>query len=149
MEYTIVPMDRSHVGQIAELERECFSAPWSEAMLTEALFDAQASFIVAESEDGGLLGYAGLHVVLDEGYIDNVAVFPAHRRKGVASALLGALIAYGEKEGMAFLTLEVRPSNQGARALYEAHGFQQVGERKNFYQNPVENALLLTRYLDE
>ena len=49
-------MDRSHVGQIAELERECFSAPWSEAMLTEALFDAQASFIVAESEDGGLLG---------------------------------------------------------------------------------------------
>ena len=59
MEYTIVPMDRSHVGQIAELERECFSAPWSEAMLTEALFDAQASFIVAESEDGGLLGYAG------------------------------------------------------------------------------------------
>ena len=65
MEYTIVPMDRSHVGQIAELERECFSTPWSEAMLTEALFDAQASFIVAESEDGGLLGYAGLHVVLD------------------------------------------------------------------------------------
>ena len=50
MEYTIVPMDRSHVGQIAELERECFSAPWSEAMLTEALFDAQASFIVAESD---------------------------------------------------------------------------------------------------
>ena len=85
MEYTIVPMDRSHVGQIAELERECFSAPWSEAMLTEALFDAQASFIVAESEDGGLLGYAGLHVVLDEGYIDNIAVDPnarRHRRGG-------------------------------------------------------------------
>ena len=84
MEYTIVPMDRSHVGQIAELERECFSAPWSEAMLTEALFDAQASFIVAESEDGGLLGYAGLHVVLDEGYIDNIAVDPNARRHGVA-----------------------------------------------------------------
>lgn len=96
-----------------------------------------------------VVGYLGMERVLDEGYIDNVAVFPAHRRKGVASALLGALIAYGEKEGMAFLTLEVRPSNQGARALYEAHGFQQVGERKNFYQNPVENALLLTRYLDE
>ena len=84
MEYTIVPMDRSHVGQIAELERECFSTPWSEAMLTEALFDAQASFIVAESEDGGLLGYAGLHVVLDEGYIDNIAVDPNARRHGVA-----------------------------------------------------------------
>ena len=88
MEYTIVPMDRSHVGQIAELERECFSTPWSEAMLTEALFDAQASFIVAESEDGGLLGYAGLHVVLDEGYIDNIAVDPNARRHGVADELL-------------------------------------------------------------
>lgn len=88
MEYTIVPMDRSHVGQIAELDRECFSAPWSEAMLTEALFDAQASFIVAESEDGGLLGYAGLHVVLDEGYIDNIAVDPNARRHGVADELL-------------------------------------------------------------
>ena len=61
MEYTIVPMDRSHVGQIAELERECFSTPWSEAMLTEALFDAQASFIVAESEDGGLYEKHGFH----------------------------------------------------------------------------------------
>ena len=149
MYYEIVPMDRSHIDQIAALERECFSTPWSETMLSDALFDPQASFIVADDGEGNSLGYAGIHVVLDEGYIDNVAVFPAHRRKGVASALLGALIAYGEKEGMAFLTLEVRPSNQGARALYEAHGFQQVGERKNFYQNPVENALLLTRYLDE
>ena len=95
MEYTIVPMDRSHVGQIAELERECFSAPWSEAMLTEALFDAQASFIVAESEDGGLLGYAGLHVVLDEGYIDNIAVDPNARRHGVADELLDVFCRFG------------------------------------------------------
>lgn len=92
MEYTIVPMDRSHVGQIAELERECFSAPWSEAMLTEALFDAQASFIVAESEDGGLLGYAGLHVVLDEGYIDNIAVDPNARRHGVGGRAAGCVL---------------------------------------------------------
>ena len=82
MEYNIVPMDRSHIEQIAALERECFSTPWSEAMLTEALFDPQASFIVAEAEDGGVLGYAGLQVVLDEGYIDNIAVEPAARRHG-------------------------------------------------------------------
>ena len=95
MEYTIVPMDRSHVGQIAELERECFSTPLGEAMLTEALFDAQASFIVAESEDGGLLGYAGLHVVLDEGYIDNIAVDPNARRHGVADELLDVFCRFG------------------------------------------------------
>ena len=74
MEYIIVPMDRGHIPQIAALERECFSTPWSENMLSDALFDPKASFIVAEDGEGGVLGYAGLHVVLDEGYIDNIAV---------------------------------------------------------------------------
>ena len=95
MEYNIVPMDRSHIEQIAALERECFSTPWSEAMLTEVLFDSQASFIVAESEDGGVLGYAGLQVVLDEGYIDNIAVEPNARRHGVADELLDVFCRLG------------------------------------------------------
>ena len=144
MEYTIVPMDRSHVGQIAELERECFSAPWSEAMLTEALFDAQASFIVAESEDGGLLGYAGLHVVLDEGYIDNVAVDPAYRRQGIADALIDTFVRFGAAK-LAFLTLEVRASNEPAIALYRKHGFEEVGRRKDYYTKPKEDAVIMTR----
>ena len=137
MEYTIVPMDRSHVGQIAELERECFSAPWSEAMLTEALFDAQASFIVAESEDGGLLGYAGLHVVLDEGYIDNIAVDPNARR-------LDVFCRFGAAN-LAFLTLEVRASNEPAIALYRKHGFEEAGRRKDYYTKPKEDAVIMTR----
>ena len=144
MEYTIVPMDRSHVGQIAELERECFSAPLSEAMLTEALFDAQASFIVAESEDGGLLGYAGLHVVLDEGYIDNIAVDPNARRHGVADELLDVFCRFGAAN-LAFLTLEVRASNEPAIALYRKHGFEEVGRRKDYYTKPKEDAVIMTR----
>ena len=80
MEYIIVPMDRGHIPQIAALERECFSTPWSENMLSDALFDPKASFIVAEDGEGGVLGYAGLQVVLDEGYIDNIAVEEAARR---------------------------------------------------------------------
>ena len=147
MEYTIVPMDRSHVGQIAELERECFSAPWSEAMLTEALFDAQASFIVAESEDGGLLGYAGLHVVLDEGYINNVAVDPRFRRQGVADELIAAFVRFG-KAKLAFLTLEVRASNAPAIALYAKHGFQTAGRRRDYYDDPKEDAILMTLEFD-
>lgn len=144
MEYNIVPMDRSHIEQIAALERECFSTPWSEAMLTEVLFDAQASFIVAESEDGGVLGYAGLHVVLDEGYIDNVAVEPDARRHGVADELLDVFCRFGQAH-LAFLTLEVRASNAPAIALYRKHGFEEAGRRKNYYTKPTEDAVIMTR----
>ena len=91
MYYEIVPMDRGHVDQIAELERQCFSTPWSETQLEDALYNDAACFIVAEDGEGGVLGYAGLHVVQDEGYIDNIAVEEAARRHGVASALLDAL----------------------------------------------------------
>ena len=91
MNYELVPMDRGHLSAIADLERACFSHPWSEAMLAEALYNDAACFIVAQGEDGSVLGYAGLHVILDEGYIDNVAVDPAYRRQGVADALIGAL----------------------------------------------------------
>lgn len=145
MEYNIVPMDRSHIEQIAALERECFSTPWSEAMLTEALFDSQASFIVAESEDGGVLGYAGLQVVLDEGYIDNIAVEPNARRHGVADELLDVFCRFGEAN-LAFLTLEVRASNAPAIALYRKHGFEEAGRRKNYYTKPTEDAIIMTRY---
>ena len=145
MEYNIVPMDRSHIPQIAQLEQECFSTPWSEAMLTEVLFDSQASFIVAESEDGGVLGYAGLQVVLDEGYIDNIAVEPNARRHGVADELLDVFCRFGEAN-LAFLTLEVRASNAPAIALYRKHGFEEAGRRKNYYTKPTEDAVIMTRY---
>ena len=79
MYYEIVPMDRGHVDQIAELERQCFSTPWSVTQLEDALYNDAACFIVAEDGEGGVLGYAGLHVILDEGYIDNVAVEEAAR----------------------------------------------------------------------
>ena len=144
MYYEIVPMDRSHIEQIAELERNCFSTPWTENMLTDALFDPQASFIVAEDSEGGVLGYAGLHAVLDEGYIDNVAVEEAARRHGVASALLDVFCRFGQAN-LAFLTLEVRASNTAAIALYQKHGFAQVGLRKNYYTNPREDAIIMTR----
>ena len=144
MYYEIVPMDRSHIPQIAALERECFSTPWTENMLEDALFDSQASFIVAEAEDGSILGYAGLHVIVDEGYIDNIAVEEAARRHGVASALLDVYCRFGAVN-LAFLTLEVRKSNLPAIALYEKFGFQQAGLRPGYYQRPREDAVIMTR----
>lgn len=148
MYYEIVPMDRSHVPQVAALERECFSMPWSETMLEDSLYDSNASFIVAEDEEGNILGYAGLHAVLDEGYIDNIAVEEAARRHGVASALLDVFCRFAEVN-LAFLTLEVRKSNAAAIALYEKHGFQMAGLRKGFYQRPREDAVIMTRYFNQ
>ena len=89
MDFRLLPMDRSTVPDVAAIERECFSQPWSEDMLAEELYNDNASFIVAVADDGTVLGYAGLTVVLDEGYINNVAVKSQYRRMGVADALLG------------------------------------------------------------
>ena len=144
MYYEIVPMDRSHIPQIAALERECFSDPWSERLLEDALFDPQACFIAVEDEEGHVLGYAGLHAVLDEGYIDDIAVAPDARRHGVASALLDVFCRFGAVN-LAFLTLEVRTSNTAAIALYEKFGFRQAGLRPGYYQKPREDALIMTR----
>ena len=144
MNYHLVPMDRSHLSGVADLEKLCFTTPWNEAMLEEELYNDTASFIVAQGENGDVLGYAGLHVILDEGYIDNVAVRPEYRRQGIADQLLDVFCRFGEAN-LAFLTLEVRPSNRAAVALYEKHGFREAGRRKNYYTDPTEDALLLTK----
>lgn len=147
LNYRLVPMDRSHLKDIAAIERLCFSTPWSEAMLEEELYNDMASFVVAEADNGRVLGYAGLHVVLDEGYIDNVAVRPEFRRQGIAAALLETFLRFGQAH-LAFLTLEVRESNAPAIALYAKHGFAQAGRRKGYYTAPKEDAILMTLEFD-
>jgi len=145
MSYKLVPMNRSHLGGIAVLERLSFQNPWTETMLAEELFNDTAAYIVAEEEETSrVLGYAGLHVVLDEGYVDNIAVLPECRRQGIAGQMLEVMLRFGEAK-LAFLTLEVRASNEGALALYRKYGFSEAGRRKNYYENPKEDALLLTR----
>lgn len=147
MNYKLTPMTAEHIPQIAALERACFSRPWSENMLREELWNESAVVIVAEGEDGTVLGYAGLQTVLDEGYIDNVAVDERFRRQGVADELIAAFVRFGRAK-LAFLTLEVRASNAAAIALYAKHGFRQVGRRKNYYEAPQEDAILMTLEFD-
>ena len=141
--YRLVPMNAELIPAIAEIERLCFSQPWSENALHEELFNDSACFIAAVTESGDVVGYAGLHCVLDEGYIDNVAVRPEYRRQGVAGELLGAFLRFGQAK-LAFLTLEVRAANSPAIALYQKYGFREVGRRKNYYTAPVEDAILMT-----
>ena len=143
MNYILTPMTAEHIPQIAALERACFSHPWSEEMLTGELWNEAAVVVVAQGEDGTVLGYAGLQTVLDEGYINHVAGAEPFRRQGVADALIDAFVCFGQAK-LAFLTLEVRASNAPAIALYEKHGFAQVGRRKNYYDHPQEDAILMT-----
>jgi ribosomal-protein-alanine N-acetyltransferase len=148
MNYQLTPMTAEHIDQIAALERTCFSHPWTEAMLQEELWNESAVIIAAVADDGTVVGYAGLQTVLDEGYINNVAVDPRFRRQGVADELIAAFVRFG-KAKLAFLTLEVRATNAPAIALYMKHGFAQVGRRKDYYDDPTEDALIMTLNFSE
>ena len=128
---------------IAELEKECFADPWSQNAITEAA-KYGTIFLLAE-QDGKILGYLGMKPVLDEGYISNVAVTSSARGKGIGSALLEKLTSYAKENGIKTISLEVRPSNAPAIALYEKFGYKQVGRRKNFYSHPTEDGLILTK----
>ena len=147
MNYRLIPMTAEHVPQVAALERTCFSHPWTEDMLRQELWNDAAVIVVAEGEDGTVLGYAGLQAVLDEGYINNVAVDPRFRRQGVADELIAAFVRFG-KAKLAFLTLEVRASNAPAIAHYAKHGFQTAGRRRDYYDDPNEDAILMTLEFD-
>jgi ribosomal-protein-alanine N-acetyltransferase len=98
-------------------------------------------------EDDAVLGYIGSQTVLDESDMMNVAVSPAHRRKGIAEALVLALADALREKGSAKLTLEVRASNAPAITLYEKLDFKPIGMRKNYYRNPKEDALILQKEL--
>ena len=140
----------SRKKELEKLERLCFSRPWSRKMLAEELENQCAAFLVAQDgETGQVIDYAGLLVVADEGYITNVAVFPEYRRQGVAAKLLAVFENFARGNHLAFLTLEVRPSNAAAIALYESFGFKQAGRRKNYYDLPKEDALILTKTYGE
>lgn len=143
MTYKLVPMDKSHLDAVAALERICFTKPWSRSMLEDELYNPNVSLVVAEGEDGAVLGYGEIGVVLDEGCLEKIAVDPAWRRQGVAEAILSAYLRFGRAK-LAFLTLEVRASNEAAIGLYKKLGFDEVGRRKGYYTEPKEDAVLMT-----
>lgn len=137
------------IPKIADIEQQCFSVPWTEKQLISQLHDDQHEFLAAKTLDGELCGYVGMMYVLDEGYISNVAVSAEYRRQGIADALIGELLERAACLKLSFVTLEVRESNNAAIALYSKHGFNPVGLRKNYYEKPRENAILMTTFLKE
>jgi len=142
---TIVLMSEEHLDALTELERRCFSQPRSRAQLEEELTNESAVFLTA-LYDGEVAGYCGMHCVLDEGYVDDVAVFDTYRRNGIGRLLMQELERHGRARGLSFISLEVRTSNAPAIALYAAMGYETVGKRKNFYSFPTEDALICTKH---
>ena len=144
----IVPMQETHIAQIAALEKRCFSDPWSEASVHSELSNPLSFWLVAQ-EDGKLIGYVGSQSVAPEADVMNLAVAPEWRNKGIGRALMTALIAQLHSRGITALFLEVRVGNTPAQNLYRSLGFVEAGRRPKYYVNPTEDALILRKELTD
>lgn len=134
------------IEALEEIEKQCFSMPWSADSLTQELSNPMAVYRTA-SIGGKIVGYVGMHHIIDEGYITNIAILPEYRRMGIAKRLIEHLLEYGEENGLRMITLEVRESNLPAQDLYQGFGFKKCGKRKNFYTVPTEDGTIMTREL--
>lgn len=139
-------MTESDIKSVAQIEQLSFSHPWSEKDIASS-FNSECNKFYISAEENKITGYIGFCVAADEGYILNVAVRPDFRKNGIGKALVQKILDLACTLKLAFVTLEVRPSNEIAVALYTSLGFQKVGVRKDYYKSPNENALLLTKTL--
>ena len=137
-------MEESHVAAVAEIEKLCFSDPWSENSVRYELTNPLSYWLVAMEGDR-VAGYVGSQTVLDEADMMNIAVHPDFRRLGIAQCLVETLVTALKEKKVCALTLEVRVSNDPAISLYHKLGFVQVGRRPNYYRNPREDALILRK----
>ena len=138
--------NKDDAESLAEIEKACFTTPWSmEALRQDLIGNENAIYIVVQGDEGELLGYLSVWCVADEGQIMTVAVMPEHRRKHVASVLMHAMLKVTEERGVKSHTLELRKSNEAALGLYEKFGFREIGVRKNFYRFPTEDAIVMMK----
>ncbi|NLL92601.1 MAG: ribosomal protein S18-alanine N-acetyltransferase [Clostridiales bacterium] len=164
-EVNIRKMSWEDVPQVAILEKQCFSMPWSEESLRDSLQLGYSIFLVAEMPDlemeenvfdipsdgkkqdnkSKIVGYIGMYRGMDEGDITNIAVFSEFRRQGIGAKLITEMIDCGKQLSITKINLEVRISNSNAVYLYEKLGFEKCGVRKNFYQKPLEDAIVMCK----
>lgn len=140
--FNIYNISSSYINQLVDLENECFSTPWSFQSFDESFNNPNYIFFAAKDTNNNIIGYIGLYHILKQGYITNIAVSKKHRGIGVGSELLKTLIDHSVKNHFLFLSLEVRKSNLPAINLYKKFDFLNMGIRKNFYQDPQEDALI-------
>lgn len=144
----ITAMAKEHISEIARIERECFSLPWSEKSLEDELNNSNAHFLTAILGDE-ITGYIGVNEICGEADITSVAVDSRFRRFGIGEMLLKSAENGATARECKSITLEVRVSNTAAISLYEKCGYEKVGKRKNFYEKPTEDAFLMTKFFDK
>ncbi len=139
-------MTAGDLEAVIRIEQKSFPDPWSFQSFQESLGQSQAIWMVIEKADGKEkwpIGYAGVYTVLDEGEIVNVAMEPEERGKGYGKILVEKLMEEGAKRGVSDFYLEVRMGNEAGKRLYRSLGFEPCGVRKDFYEQPREDALVM------
>lgn len=139
----IRPMEDGDVDSVHRIECECFSMPWSRQGFLDALKMEQNIMLVAE-EDGIVYGYACTYVSFDEGELTNIAVDKSMRGNGIGQQIIKEIQQISSQTGVDRIVLEARVSNHAAIGLYKKMGFAELGIRKNFYEQPVEDAMILS-----
>lgn len=135
-------MKPEDISQVAVLEQEIFSVPWTKQAFLDSLNNPDTIYLVAQEEEK-ICGYCGIYLLYEVGEISNVAVKAEKRNQGIAGCLLKKMIAEAAKKGVSDIMLEVRESNLAAISLYQKLGFSKEGIRRNYYEKPQENALIL------
>lgn len=138
----ITEMTKADVDGVAQVDRLCFNVPWSKKSFLEETENDLAVYFVAK-DDNKYIGYGGFWSIFPEGDITNVAVIPDYRRRGIATAVLNAMIKKAKKMKLECLNLEVRRSNSAAQSLYAELGFEMIGERKRYYSDNREDAFIM------
>ena len=144
-----MPLTLKHLDQVVAIECASFSDPWTRGMFASELSVPQLGFARAAMREDRLVGYLFAVLIPEEAHLGNLAVDPDERRCGIAQRLLDALVDEARKEGVTRLTLEVRETNEIARKFYYHNGFMDIAIRKNYYQSPVEDAIVMYRGLPE
>lgn len=139
----ICPMHEENLEQIAQIEQQCFSTPWSKKNFEETLAYTSYKFLVAKSGEE-VVGYIGLLMTGTEADITNVAVASSEQKKGIGSKLVSAVLEEAKALGVDTIFLEVRESNEKAMKLYKKFNFLPISVRKNYYQNPLEDAIIMS-----
>lgn len=142
------PMRAEDVERVAAIEREAFSSPWKEETFRTLLDRPGAELLVLETPDDGVVGYTVMWCIEDQGELANIGIDAAHQGRGLGSLLLDRSIELARERGVRSLYLEVRESNARARRIYEGRGFEEIGVRRNYYDDPREDARVLVKRLD-
>lgn len=142
IEIRIEPLQECYLDQVCALEEEVFSMPWHRESFQEMIEDKNACYLVALHQEE-VVGACGLRNIVGDGEVTNVVTKKAYQNRGIGATLLNQLFSIGRTMGVEAYTLEVRVSNRPAIHLYQKLGFKEEGIRKNFYEKPREDAIIM------